>query len=81
MLRLDVPEFTLADLPEVDTPGLPDSEVLREDCADEEPAASTGDEVKVGDAGPLLNSVYLPVKSRLGISKDSISVQNGSMTA
>lgn len=43
-------------------------EVLRDEgpeCSD-----SIGDAVKMGDAGLLFGALYLPLKSRLGISVD-----------
>jgi hypothetical protein len=43
-----------------------ESEVLRDDG--HEPFPSTGDEVNVGEAGLLFGALYLPPKSKLGIS-------------
>jgi len=59
-------ELALADRPEpVGFPVL-ESEVLRDDGPEAFP--STGEEVKVGEVGLLFGALYLPLKSRLGIS-------------
>lgn len=67
VLRLDVLEWTLADRPDTEVDGRPpvlESEVLR----DEGSEASIGDVVKMGDPGLLFGALYLPPKSRFGIS-------------
>jgi hypothetical protein len=56
-------EFALADRP--DPEPVLESDVLRDDVAEVFP--STGEEV-MGEAGLLFGALYLPPKSKLGIS-------------
>jgi hypothetical protein len=58
-------ELALPDRPPVGLPVL-ESEVLRDDRPEALP--STGDDVTVGEVGLLFGALYLPLKSRLGIS-------------